>query len=650
MFSAVKVYLFVLLIYSTPRSGSRQPGAGDAPMHAANVSDSGRGCGRIYLNRGGRTGRSRGRGRGVSSGERRGVGRRTGWSRSEPLVERFASNEELPAPLREEIDRVSAARTERERTMRARSARRATNVEVEEDASDVENDDSEEFVWMSMDEWSGVKETFVPESSGPSRIFENAYDAFRSYWDDSLLSHIVSETNRYAQGVQSAKFCRDWYETNIHELLMLFAFWMMLGIHKMPTIKSCFSKHTILRTEIFRSMFSEDRYWNVNRAFHLANGSRDTNNPDNILYPMGPVIDQLNEKFQQNYRLSQDICIDESLTLWKGPLGFKQYIKTKSARFGIKSFQLCESSTGYLWSFFIYVGRRTTNSTLPSSASTVIKLVQPLLNLGHVLYMDNWFNSPMLARYLKRRRTDCVGTLRPSRRKVPAVIQRTPLVEGEFVARQSGDVMVVALQDRKRLTCLSTFHGVTQVHKEARPGRSSHFKLELIEDYNHGMGGVDRLDQMLEPYLVERKQCVKWTRKLFKRLLNITVQNARILLEKSSNTKISSLTFRLALVQSIIDCHRSHIPLRNPQNPTPRPRISHSQFPAERLTERHFIRRIPITDEMRANVRHSSNLGRRQCVWCTANGRRGSRTAYECPQCKVSLCLDFCFEQFHTIP
>lgn len=77
----------------------------------------------------------------------------------------------------------------------------------------------------------------------------------------------------------------------------------------------------------------------------------------------------------------------------------------------------------------------------------------------------------MLARYLKRGRTNCVGTLRANRKHVPAVIQRAPLAEGEFVARHSGDVMLVALQDRKRLTCVSTFHDVSQVLKEARPGR-----------------------------------------------------------------------------------------------------------------------------------------------------------------------------------
>lgn len=99
-----------------------------------------------------------------------------------------------------------------------------------------------------------------------------------------------------------------------------------------------------------------------------------------------------------------------------------------------------------------------------------------------------------------------------------------------------------------------------------------------------------------------------------------------------------------------MDRHRNNVPLRNPQAPPPRPRVSRAQFPEERLTERHFIRRIPITAEMREAVRHSGNLGRRQCVWCTANGRRGSRTAYKCPQCNVALCLDFCFEQFHTTP
>lgn len=92
------------------------------------------------------------------------------------------------------------------------------------------------------------------------------------------------------------------------------------------------------------------------------------------------------------------------------------------------------------------------------------------------------------------------------------------------------------------------------------------------------MGVVDRLDQMLEPYLIERKQCAKWTKKLFKRLLNISIQNARILLEKSINTKVNAFAFRLELVQSIMSRHCNNVPLRNPENLPPQPRISYKQF------------------------------------------------------------------------
>ena len=42
--------------------------------------------------------------------------------------------------------------------------------------------------------------------------------------------------------------------------------------------------------------------------------------------------------------------------MWKGRLGFKQYIPLKRARFGVKAFMLCEDS-GYTFSFKIYPGK-----------------------------------------------------------------------------------------------------------------------------------------------------------------------------------------------------------------------------------------------------------------------------------------------------
>ncbi|KAJ8736824.1 hypothetical protein PYW07_000095 [Mythimna separata] len=94
---------------------------------------------------------------------------------------------------------------------------------------------------------------------------------------------------------------------------------------------------------------------------------------------------------EEAYVPSQNICIDESLTLWKGNLKFRQYIKTKAAKFGVKTYELCESSTGYLWSFFVYLGKATTYdptfpSTLLKSTATVLTLIHPILSLTKELF------------------------------------------------------------------------------------------------------------------------------------------------------------------------------------------------------------------------------------------------------------------------
>ena len=52
----------------------------------------------------------------------------------------------------------------------------------------------------------------------------------------------------------------------------------------------------------------------------------------------------------------QDICIDESKMVWKGRLGFKQYIPSKRHCFGVKFFMVVDVKTRYLMDFIIFTG------------------------------------------------------------------------------------------------------------------------------------------------------------------------------------------------------------------------------------------------------------------------------------------------------
>jgi hypothetical protein len=72
-----------------------------------------------------------------------------------------------------------------------------------------------------------------------------------------------------------------------------------------------------------------------------------------------------------------------------------------------------------------------------------------------------------------------------------------------------------------------------------------------ILDHNQYMGGVDLKDQLLQSYLVERKQMIKWFMKLFQRLLNSTVLNALILYRENTGKRIEQLSYWVQLVEGL---------------------------------------------------------------------------------------------------
>lgn len=319
------------------------------------------------------------------------------WARGERLIEVCEKDKDVPDELAIMVRDVISKREEQ--MLRAEEVRhvrrRQAAEESDDDGGDVGLFDGDEnalhFEWSPMDTFRGVKEDFLPQQTGATAPPVSMYGSFWQYWDDDILKHIVTENNRYAAAIaaNSQGFARRLFDTNIDEILVLFSIWMMLGIIRMPSIKSCFSTSALLKVNIFSKMFSKIRYTDLCRALHFVNSS--TRVTTDRLSLFGPLLDHLNKKFQSAYVPRQDICIDDSLTLWKGGVSFRQFIKTKAARFGIKTYELCESVTGYIWSFFIYTGKEHVPTRLLKSTQTVVRLIEPLLNKGYSLFMNNYF-------------------------------------------------------------------------------------------------------------------------------------------------------------------------------------------------------------------------------------------------------------------
>ena len=70
------------------------------------------------------------------------------------------------------------------------------------------------------------------------------------------------------------------------------------------------------------------RYFQLLKVLHFVYNSSGSSAEDR-LWKVRPIIDPLVSRYKSAFKPYRNLCIDESLLLWKGRLFFKQYIPTK---------------------------------------------------------------------------------------------------------------------------------------------------------------------------------------------------------------------------------------------------------------------------------------------------------------------------------
>ncbi|XP_028172018.1 piggyBac transposable element-derived protein 4-like [Ostrinia furnacalis] len=515
-----------------------------------------------------------------------------------------------------------------------------------------------DFKWKPFSQGEHIppkerREKFTGESPGPVREFPTPYDAFTAIWTREFMEEIAVQTNFYAQQVAESRMARDdlmlnsriakWVDTSADELYTYFAIILATGLCIKTDQKEYFessNKQGITTTPYFSNYMKYHRLLLLNKFIHFANNTENLTGltrPQAKLFKIEPIITHLNNKFQELYRLGQNIALDESLTQWKGRLSIKQFIKNKVASTGIKSYEVCESQTGYLYRFKVHAGhgeqkRHDDNPVSGIIPSLVLELIKGLENKGHTLWMDNYYNSPPLARVLKSLGIDCVGTLRTNRKCVPqelANLQKTDMARGQISAFTSGDIDILVWRDTNRVAMISTYHGVGvhTVEEKTKP--------TVVCDYNLFMGGVDKKDQMLSTYPLERKRTSIWYKKFFRRLLNVSVLNAYVLHKNNTQegANVSHRSFRQKLIKQLLENH-----FKGPEIKTA---VVSSDLGTPVLSQEvlnHFPMEYGIVPGCAKN-----NRIRRTCVVCH------KRQSYYCPACDKPLCIT-CTKLYHSRP
>ena len=329
-------------------------------------------------------------------------------------------------------------------------------------------------------------------------------------------------------------------QTGKNETISGFVF--LMGIIHKPAIHMYWSKDPLFCTPIFSAIMSRNRFQLLLKFLHFSDNSQmpEPNDPSpDKLFKLRPLLDHLFEKFQEVYVPTCNISIDESLLLWKGRLSFKQYTPLKRARFGVKSFMLCEDSS-YTFSFKIYTGKEKVAPTaqeLSLSERVVVDLMQPLLHKGYHLYTDNWYTSLLLYKYLHCYGTLACGTIRSNRKGFLEQVKNAKLRRDEQLACRSDELLEIKFKDKKDVYMLSTIHDDSMVHWPDRRHRNQRrTKPTCIADYNKYMGGVDHTDQLLQPYEVPRKT-LKWYKKVAIHFMQLSMLDSFIVYQKDGGRK-----------------------------------------------------------------------------------------------------------------
>ena len=104
-------------------------------------------------------------------------------------------------------------------------------------------------------------------------------------------------------------------------------------------------------------------------------------------------MNMLKEKFNTVHYPSEHITVDESLILFKWRLLFKQYIKSKRSRFGIKFYEL-STADGILLDLILYQGNIEPSLIQPAGEGW-LQTEKDSFDcnrslLGHSTYPYNW--------------------------------------------------------------------------------------------------------------------------------------------------------------------------------------------------------------------------------------------------------------------
>jgi hypothetical protein len=553
-----------------------------------------------------------------------------------------------------------------------------------EDDADEEDAEGEDITHFQSDLWKykelPIKNEFqFKGATGPQHVLPvttaTPFEYFCLFIPIFYWERWAKYTNDKAE--REPKQPRDWKKTTGAEIKAWVAsvIWWTLGATQSL---DCFWRDDYDRNFIKR-WFAGYRWMQLKRFFKVSDPAEDETKKGDKLQKVRDIWTEFISRCKINYWPAQQIGVDEAIKKFKGRCSFKQYIKSKPVRWGLKVFCVCCSLTGYLWNAVIYVGKNEEEDSkqkeLSATHAIVRNLLQPLSSKNHTVHMDNWFTSIPLFNDLAKMEIWSCGTIRVNRKGLCPMVTMTKKDEkalkkspGTTRWASYGYLCYISWYAKRAVHVLTNCY---QPIADDESGTIKHWFTDkgekvqreisrppAVKYYNMYMGAVDMYDQY-RSYIKLDLRSRKFWHPLFWLIVESALVNAWLVYKASRELALLPLeytmfTFRksvaLALVSEweTVGCrHRT-----SQQSPTKKMQTKTIaryhlkkvvQMEGTRFSspDHHFsyLAQLPLPPD--------SSLKKRQmrCRQC-----KNKRTTYWCKECEQPLCRAPCFLLYHTKP
>jgi len=223
--------------------------------------------------------------------------------------------------------------------------------------------------------------------------------------------------------------------------------------------------------------------------------------------------------------------------------------------------------------------------------------------------------------------------VRKTRRGMPNISNK--LCKGEIAFQSTDKLLALKWMDKREVLMLSSYHSAEYTETKrnhVKTGRPI-LKPSVVVNYNRVMRAVDKTDMILNSINTIRKT-LKWYKKLFFHMLNLSIYNAYILYKITSKKNIIFAKFHLRLIREIL--------LKYPNE-----NICSNKSGGQTASKDNLLRLVSTRFPSKyTNPTGKWQNGRQKCVVCSKHKKR-TETHLNVKTVTLDYVLK-CFKLYHT--